>query len=95
MNEILILPAVLPLVFWLLPFYHGILSRSRGCLVEIAVLLVLALTLPVTIGAASDLVYGLASGFRFNDILLILTMQLILWLAAVFVSLFFRLRSGN
>ena len=95
MNQILILPAILPLVFWILPLYHGILSRSRGCLVEIAVLLVLAVGLPPTIGIASDSAYGLASSFRLNDILLILTMQLILWLAAMLVSMFFRLRSGN
>ena len=95
MNEILILPAALPLILWLLPLYHAILSRSRGCLVEIAVLLALAMALPLAIGIASDAAYGLASGFRLNDILLILTMQLILWLAAMLVSVFFRLRSGN
>ncbi len=91
MNQIFSLPAiltiVLPLGFWILPLAHGIASRSWVCLVEVIVLLAMAVALPFAIGLASDSAYGLASVFRLNDVLLILTMQMSFWLAAMIVSL--------
>ena len=91
MNQIFSLPAiltiVLPIGFWILPLAHGIVSRSWVCLGEVFVLLALAVGLPFAIGMASDSAYGLASVFRLNDVLLILTMQMSLWLAAMIIAL--------
>lgn len=79
--------SVLVLVLWAIPAVYAVQSGSVRAMAEVAILLVVALILPFVQNMMAAQLYGVAASVSLSDALIGMSLQFLLWLAALAIAL--------